>query len=128
MNCNCVVKAQRKRAVKINEVHVIISPCMVRPSLVPMPSHPRVCRLQYALVLQATNAGVRRPGNKARLGQVDGFCKQKFCLGVSGCRAVARAMLLWPELGPDLNTSPAMYSCLVPRHLVTRLPAMCMPS
>ena len=31
-------------------------------SLVPRPSHPSVSRL----VLQATNAGVRRPGNEAR--------------------------------------------------------------
>ena len=34
-------------------------------SLVPRPSHPSVCRLQYTLVLQATNTGVRRPGNEA---------------------------------------------------------------
>ena len=44
----------------------IVIPIAIMGNLVPRPSHPSVCHLQYpALVLQATNAGVRRPGNEA---------------------------------------------------------------
>ena len=37
--------------------------------LVPRPSGPSVCRLQYprVIVLQATNAGARRPGYEAKI-------------------------------------------------------------
>ena len=45
---------------------VSLVPRPSHPSLVPRPSRPSGCRLQYnALVLQATNTGVRRPGNEA---------------------------------------------------------------
>ena len=44
-----------------------------RSSLVPRPSLPSVCRL---LVLQATNAGARRPGYEARLGEGRAYLNQ----------------------------------------------------
>jgi len=41
----------------------VISLTAVLPSLLPRPSHPSVCCLQFlALVLQVTNTGTRRPG------------------------------------------------------------------
>ena len=51
-----VVEALHQVVEALHQVHCVAS-------LVPRPSHPIVCHLQ--LVLQATNAGVRRPGNEA---------------------------------------------------------------